>query len=384
MNLVALSKGGAVSFTVYTLCAELLLCLPGCGSHDLPTPVQLADFQKAGPVDPPVDLTSLALAKVPVGPYKVGPGDLLSIRIPALRENVEADATGSFPRRVDKDGNIWLPIVPQPLPVKGKTLLEVEEAVMTAYYTEKGGTETLLVRRPSVVVQVTEYQTVYVDITGGVPTPGRYQLRRDELSLVALLMKAGNVVAQGANVVRITYPGEKESRSVLLPIRGMNIPFTDVALAGGEQVEVDRLSPQTFTILGPIRSPGTYAYPPDAKLTLSAALGQAGGVDPIADPRFVTVYRQDGKGGVVTARLQLNGDSKWQAANLFSDNAVGTDAFLAIKPGDLILVEEDARTRTRAFLAKSMGFQIGGSATANTQATLYKDYSGSGGVRVRP
>jgi protein involved in polysaccharide export with SLBB domain len=136
--------------------------------------------------------------------------------------------------------------------------------------------------------------------------------------------------------------------------------------------------------MGLVRAPGTYPFAPDSRMSLVAAVGLAGGVDPIGDPRYATVYRQDAGGKLVSLRFPLNGGDSWLTkASLFADSSLGDGAFAALKPGDVIFVEKDARTRTRTILARVVGVQVGASANARTEATYYKDYSASGGTKVR-
>jgi hypothetical protein len=189
-------------------------------------------------------------------------------------------------------------------------------------------------------------------------------------------MKAGNIQTSGAGVVRITRPGEKDANVIVLPVKGMNIPFVDVALSGGETVVVDKLNPRVFTILGLVMAPGTYPYPPDVTINLIEGLGMAKGVNPITDPRYVTIYREDAGGKALSARFQVNGKSWF--VEFLSDNTLGGGAFIPLKPGDVICVEEDARTRARTIFAQVFSLRIGTGAGAYTQATYYRDYSQSG------
>lgn len=374
MNLVTANGRHIVSWAV---CLSVFICAAGC-SRDIVSANELVQFQASGPVQLAVDTDALIRARISTTSYKVVPGDLLSIRIsPAVRSDVDAASVdqAGLARRVDKDGKILLPLVKE-LSVADKTILEVEAAIVEAYKNH--------LNDPSAVVQVAEFNTKYVEVVGAVGAPGVYQLRSDEMTLVSLLLKAGNVAATGAGVVRITSPGQSEAKTVELPVNGLNTPFADVPLKGGEVIQVERLNAQTITILGLAKAPGTYAYPADARINLISALGMAGGPDPMGDPRCACVYRQNKDGQIISARFQLNGNnSDWTNCSLFSDSTLGCDAFTAIKPGDVIFLEKDLRTRTRTFLIGIMRFTVGASATANTQATYYQDYSQAGGVRVR-
>jgi polysaccharide export outer membrane protein len=352
----------------------------GC-ARQMPTSDELAAFKGAGVAAPPVDLERIVQAKPPAGAYRIVPGDLLNINTPFLssQSNEASEHQGVLVRRVDADGNIILPMVEQ-VQVGGKTLMEAESVIAAAYYPKQ------IVNKPAVVVRVVEYDTRYVEISGGVGSPGRYQLRTgDELSLVSLLMRSGNVTPQGAYAIRIKRPDQKQSDApVVVPLKGLNMPFVDVTLKGGETIEVEKLNPQTFTIMGLVRSPGTYPFPPDERITLLQALGAAGGRDTVSDPRYATVYRQDADGTVVSARFKINGKSDgWTNASLFTDSTYNPSGFTNLKPGDVISVEKDTRTRVRAWLAQVLFFRAGGSATGAAEATYYRDYSPTPSTTVR-
>ena len=172
-----------------------------------------------------------------------------------------------------------------------------------------------------------------MSVTGAVANPGIHSLTSDERSLVGALMKAGGIVGQGASAVRVLSPGEGAApEPVVLPVEDLNIPFLDVPLKGGEVVEVRRLDPQVFTVVGLVAGPGTFPYPPGARYSLLHALGFSGGLDPISSPRFVQVLRQDANGDIVTAMFDL--DEGYEKA-----------AALQIKQGDIIAVVETSATQ---------------------------------------
>lgn len=353
-------------------CIAAMTVVTGC-TPQLPSSDELAAFKNAGATAPTVDLDKVVQSKPPAGSYRIVMGDLLSIHVPFLssQSNEASEHQGVLLRRVEADGSVTLPMVDQ-VAVAGKSLVEAESIIAAAYYPRH------IVNRPAVVVQVTEFDTRYVEISGGVANPGRYQLRSgDELSLVSLLMRSGNIVPQGASVIHITPSGQKQPLPpVVLPVKGLNMPFVDVTLKGGETIEVQKLNPQTFTVMGLVKLPGTYGFPPDQHINLVQALGQAGGTDVISDPRFATIYRQNPDGTVVSARFQINGKTdSWTKASLFTDSTYGASAFVALKPGDVISVEHDAHTRAKSWLAQVLVFRAGGSAYGQTQATYYRDFS---------
>jgi protein involved in polysaccharide export with SLBB domain len=128
----------------------------------------------------------------------------------------------------------------------------------------------------------------------------------------------------------------------------MNIPFSDIALTNGSVIEVEQINPQVFTVIGLVRRAGAFPYPPNARYTLLDALGFAGGVDEIIDPRFVRIYRRTADGRIVDSAFELKGFLPTSAAAMF------------IKPGDVIAVEQTPRTRTNLILSQIFRMQFGG------------------------
>ncbi len=105
-----------------------------------------------------------------------------------------------------------------------------------------------------------------------------------------------------------------------------------------------------FTVLGLVNKSGAYSYPPDVQYNLMEALGFAGGLDMVADPRYVRVYRQDATGKIVTATFGV--DSK----------SLPTAYEVVIKPGDLVDVGHTLRTRTNKFLSQIFRISVGAGA----------------------
>jgi len=327
------------------LVAVAVLMLSGChGTQKASAPDQLAAFQAAGPVRPMVDIDLLVRARMPSGPYQVIPGDVLELNMPIVLWAAAADTgekAGPYRTRVSNQGTICLPLVGD-VRVAGKPLGEIESAVAATYHPK------YLVGKPSVVATVVDYRSETVSVIGAVDKPGAYPLRNDEMSLVNALMKAGGIAKDGAGVIRIrrSQP-EAESDPLLIPVKGMNIPFADVAVHGGDTVEVERLDPQFFTVIGLVKTPGAFPYPPGARFNLMQAMASAGGLNELAAPQYVTVYRQAADGHIVPATFNLRGQSSSDASTV------------DLRPGDVVAVEQDSRTAARLLIAEVIRLNIG-------------------------
>jgi polysaccharide export outer membrane protein len=262
-------------------------------------------------------------------------------------------------------------------------------------------------------VSVEEYKTHRVSIVGAVARPGIYALRHDQMSLVALLMEAGGIVQEGAAVIRIVRagpnlvspvgtqgatltglprtaalpvpqsagwqtagqgrlvtslpapaedrmpvgawpsatPGQEAAASVVLPVRGLNIPFADVTLAPGDRVIVERPALQCIAIVGLVNRPGNMPCPPDTHYTLIQAIAFAGGLDLIADPRYVSIYRLRPDGEVMSVTLEL--------VNIKKQGQLTETLAVPVRPGDVVSVEHTPRTRTNVFFDRVFRISLG-------------------------
>jgi protein involved in polysaccharide export with SLBB domain len=204
--------GGLVWFNMF-LVTLIPAYLAGCSTQvHLPSPEKMAEFENAGPSAPSMDFGSLVRAKMGGGPYHAVSGDVLELSIPvALQVPVNElpdfrDKIAPYLCRVSDSGVITLPMVGE-IQVAGKTLPEIESAIIDAYY------PTYIRTRPSVIARVAEYKTHKTYITGAVQKPGLYELRSDQMSLVALLMHAGGITDAGATRIRIKHTNQTKARS---------------------------------------------------------------------------------------------------------------------------------------------------------------------------
>ena len=343
----------AATIAALWIASTACLLAAGCGGMTVSDSLELAAFEMAGPIAPEVDRSRLVTAKRYTGAYRVVDGDLLELHMPAVMHAAIAgadkralDRVEPYLIRINGVGEIILPMVGK-VKVGGKTLGEIEEAIAQAYCPR------YLTSRPSVVAVVASYRTASVAVIGGVKAPGVYELRSNEMSLVALLMKAGGFATQGASAVHIRRQGGANSDPVLLPVKDMNIPFEDVALVGGETVEVRQIDRAIFTVIGLVNSPGAFPYSPDIEYTLFQAIGYAGGVDALAGPKYATIYRRDAAGKIVSAVFEFVGEKLTRGASI------------KIRPGDMIVIESTLQTDIRQALASVFRVTVGATYNIN-------------------
>ncbi|MCL5282124.1 MAG: SLBB domain-containing protein [Planctomycetes bacterium] len=167
---------------------------------------------------------------------------------------------------------------------------------------------------------------------GTSPQPCDLATESPSLSLASSL--AAPTAATAPLPARSAALGRRETKPILLPVASTNIPYRDVALDEGDSVVVEPVQMPLFSVLGLVTKPGNFPYPPGAHYNLTQAIAFAGGLDPVARPYYVTIYRLNEDGSVARAPFRLLKNDK------FTD-ALGTP----IRPGDVVAVEDTPRTR---------------------------------------
>ena len=256
--------------------------------------------------------------------YRIGPDDLLQIRIPDLYD------VGGTPRptpalgfspvagaptfdqgvRVSASGHVRLPMLGL-LAAQGHTATELEGEIAQRLVASG------ILRRPQVSVLVAEYRSRVVAVVGSVERPGLYPLTRTGATVAELIWAAGGPNKDAGRVVEF------------VPMRGdaaalANNGIERVALADhapkGEPVRLDLqvllhpagtdaslLNPPvrpgdvisippagSVMVDGWVQKPGS--YPLTRGLTLSGAVAAAGGHLFASDRRNVTLKRVLGPG----------------------------------------------------------------------------------------
>ncbi len=115
------------------------------------------------------------LPPLPPGPYRLGPGDGLNLRI-----YNQPQLSGAY--IVDDSGNISLPLLGL-VRAQGRSTDELSAAITAAL--QSGG----LILHPSVAVEVSTYRPFY--ILGEVNTPGQYPFRPGMTALTAISIAGG-------------------------------------------------------------------------------------------------------------------------------------------------------------------------------------------------
>ena len=145
-------------YFLFNLLVVMLLSLnfAGCSDNVRPSSAkQLAQFENSGPVHPTEGMDRLLKSTKRMGSYRVMPGEVLELTMPAILRIVTAEeengieTNAPYMCRVHQTGTITLPVVGE-IEVAGRTLSQIETAVINAYY------PMYAVNRPSVYARLVE------------------------------------------------------------------------------------------------------------------------------------------------------------------------------------------------------------------------------------
>ncbi|MBL8204259.1 MAG: polysaccharide biosynthesis/export family protein [Blastocatellia bacterium] len=225
--------------------------------------------------------------------YRIGVGDLLDVRVLNHPEM-------SRKMRVEGDGTVRVPVV------GNITATCLTESQLSQMITEKFRK---WIREPYVDVFIEEYSSQPVAVIGAVDKPGRFQLQR-RVRLIELLTYAGGPkLDKAGHTLHLIRSGEKDLCS-LEAIPQASVPTEDPIpqllsfklkdlLTGSVDANLyvqpgDIISlPEADQIFvtGFVHKPGP--FPLNTKITLTQAVGMAGGYMPEASKKKVRLIRQN-------------------------------------------------------------------------------------------
>jgi protein involved in polysaccharide export with SLBB domain len=207
--------------------------------------------------------------------YRVGPNDVLDIQ---LAGNSNRNSTLFT---VLSGGMLEYPLAGDPVPVVGRTTAEIASLLRQRIK---------VFENPSVVVNVRDYASHTVSITGFVSAPGTKALRREAVPLYAVLAEV--VALPEAARATITRPGRP---TMVLDLKDSNHSSTLVVPGDVIKVLGEAPPPSEFFFVGEgLNSPGQKPY--HAELTLTQAILASGGVKMSSGSRVrISRQRADGR-----------------------------------------------------------------------------------------
>jgi len=265
------------------------------------------------------------------GGYRIGPDDLLDIRIPDLLEaqaqaasphgaqgGAEVPAVSAAPAfqqgvRVTGSGEVNLPLLGM-VAANGLTPSELERDIARRLVAAD------ILRSPHVSILVAEYRSRVVAVTGSVERPGLYPITRPGTTLGDLLWAAGGPNREAGRVVEFVpaADGGAGDRSplrldleLLLGLAGRDGHLPNPLVRPGDVVSVAPAG--SVLVDGWVEKPGSYQI--TRGLTVSGALAAAGGQVFAADRRRATVKRVLGPGEDYSFTVDLEAVAHGTAAD---------------------------------------------------------------------
>ena len=215
--------------------------------------------------------------------YRVGPLDVLDIR---LANSLTRQSTLFTVR---EDGTLEYPLAGAPVSVAGMTTGEIASLLRDRIK---------IFEQPQVVVNVRDFASHLVTVSGLVASPGKKALRREAVPLYTILAEALVLPeAARATVTRVGRP------PMLIDVKDANHAAT--LITTGDVIKVSGPPPaptEFFYIGGAINSPGQKPY--HAGLTLTQSILASGGVAADAGDR-IKVSRLGSNGRLISQEYNL-------------------------------------------------------------------------------
>ena len=202
------------------------------------------------------------------GDYIVGPHDVLSVRIygeEKLSGRIRIDTDGSFP--FEYLGRVK---------AEGMTTAQIEG------YLAKALSDGYL-RNPQVSVEVAEYRSQAVFVTGEVRSPNKYSLPGDS-TLMDVLTLAGSVTPNAGNWVQITHarrgtqvlgPAVSAEYDLRVNLRDIQTgKAQNIQMRDGDTIFVPKA--ERVWVVGQVRNPQGIVY--EEGMTVFEAIAAAGGI----------------------------------------------------------------------------------------------------------
>ncbi|HLO00351.1 MAG TPA: polysaccharide biosynthesis/export family protein [Pyrinomonadaceae bacterium] len=221
--------------------------------------------------------------------YRIGPGDVLDIRI-LNRPNLSREAV-----RVEGNGMIRMPLIDSEIQAACKTEGELAREIAEAY--------TKFYRKPQVDVFIKEYHSRQVAVIGAVNEQSRFELQR-RIRLLELLTYAKGPSAKAGQTINIVHapqahvcqqgdPATEDARafsSYKLSDTLQGDPRANPYIEAGDIITLPEAN--QIYVVGNVFTPLT--IPLKEPITLSRAVAMAGGVKQDSKKDKVRIVRQEG------------------------------------------------------------------------------------------
>lgn len=205
----------------------------------------------------------------------LGPSDLIRLSVYDSPE-----LSRSF--RVDQQGNLELPMLKQPVNVKG--LMPEAAAKLIADDLRQ---QHMLVN-PIVDVAVVEYRSRSITVSGAVKSPSTIQELK-ETRLLDAINQAGGLSNDAGTEVVVEKPGQPPAHILLKDLLDGSHPDLNVVVNGGDRISVPEM--QKIYVVGQVKEPGAFPFTDAQDTTVLKALAMSGGLQSF-NKNTVYIFRE--------------------------------------------------------------------------------------------
>ncbi|HLE62750.1 MAG TPA: polysaccharide biosynthesis/export family protein [Pyrinomonadaceae bacterium] len=263
-------------------------------------PPGAVETKSVGFVSPTSSSDDVSLTQI----YRVGPGDILDVRVN------ESESRQSTLFTVTSSGLLEHPLLVEPLPVSGLTVEEIGAKI------ENDLSSRALIVNPNVMVGVRDYASHPILVTGLVQSSGTKFLRREAIPLYVVVADA-QPLPQAARVTVV-----RNEPNQILEIDLTQTAEMSFLVHPGDVITVKPNVTQFIYIAGEVKFPGEKTL--HRGLTLMQAIIKAGGAT--RRSKVAEISRDDGRGFLVGTRFVLKDIESGKASDPL------------LQPGDRIMI----------------------------------------------
>ncbi len=226
------------------------------------------------------------ISNLPVS--RIGADDLIGVTVydsPELTRTV----------RVSQDGDIYLPMVNEPIHAGGlypESLEKVIAAVLTSDH---------VLVDPVVTVSIVEYRSRPITVVGAVKMPLTFQAAGN-VTLLDAISRAQGLADNAGPEILVSRPapitdGKSSALVQRISIRGLLDgidPALNLTLHGGEMIRIPEAG--RIFVVGNVKKPGAFYITDGSESSVLKALALSEGLDSFSS-HMAYIYRNDDKGG---------------------------------------------------------------------------------------
>ncbi len=281
-------------------------------------------------------------------PYRIGPGDILSIVVwdhpelvlptqtyaigTGVTELAFGDTASGIPGyTVSSTGYIQFPYTGL-LKVAGLTELQARNLIVNS--------SGKYIQDPQITVRVLGYRSKRVYVEGEVKTPGTVAINDIPMTLLEAINRAGGVLPTGDRSSVYVIREGKKTRVNLPALIDRGQDLNQVMLKSGDIVRVTPRDDSKVFVTGEVTTPATIVMR-DCRLTLNEALGVAGGPNQLtADSSQVFVVRSTEQATPLVFHLNAASPQAYAVAEKFE-----------LQPKDVVFVDTAGLVRWNRFIS---------------------------------